>query len=104
MGQRLIDANAIPALFDEQFRATRELILQGEEHLDNLAEGFTEAHKVIMAMPTIDAVLVVRCSECKHWMHDVAGCTENVGRCELVNYLVYAAGYCVYGERSVCDG
>lgn len=50
--------------------------------------------------PTIDAVPVVRCAECKHWMKDVAGCTEFVGRCEWANYMVGAIGYCVYGERN----
>lgn len=52
---RLIDANTCPELFDEEYRKTRQLIEQGEEHLDNLAEGFTEAHHVIQRIPTIEA-------------------------------------------------
>lgn len=43
-------------------------------------------------------VEVVRCKECKHWLKDVAGCTDSVGRCEWANYMVGAVGYCVYGE------
>ena len=46
---------------------------------------------------TIDAVSVVRCRDCKHWLKDVPGCTDFVGRCELANYMVGATGYCVYG-------
>ena len=42
---------------------------------------------------------VVRCKDCKHWLKDVAGCTDQVGRCEFANYMVGAVGYCVYGER-----
>jgi hypothetical protein len=44
-------------------------------------------------------VIPVRCKDCKHWLKDVAGCTEQVGRCEWANYMVGAVGYCVYGER-----
>ena len=41
----------------------------------------------------------VRCKDCKHWLKDVAGCTEFVGRCKWANYMVGATGYCAYGER-----
>lgn len=47
----------------------------------------------------VDAVEVVRCSQCLHWKKDFAGCTDFVGRCEYANYMVGATGYCVYGER-----
>lgn len=47
---------------------------------------------------------VVRCKDCKHWLKDVAGCTDNVGRCEWANYMVGAVGYCVYGERKEAEG
>ena len=46
---------------------------------------------------------VERCKDCKHWLKDVAGCTDFVGRCELANYMVGAVGYCVYGERKDGD-
>ena len=49
--------------------------------------------------PTIDAVPVVRCKECKHWRKDFAGCTEFVGRCDYANYMIGENGYCLYGER-----
>lgn len=50
---RPIDADACPELFDAEFKKTKRLILAGEKHLDNLAEGFMEANNVISLMPTI---------------------------------------------------
>ena len=55
---RYIDTKLIPALFDEEFKKTRKLIIEGETHLDNLAEGFLEADRVIQGMPTADVVEV----------------------------------------------
>lgn len=63
---RLIDGDNVRDLFDAEFKETRKLILAGETHLDNLAEGFTEADRVIREMPTVDAEVVVRCKECEH--------------------------------------
>ena len=51
------------------------------------------------AVETVDAVEVVRCLDCRHWLQDVGACTDFVGRCELANYMVGAVGYCIYGER-----
>lgn len=61
---RLIDADNVRDLFDAEFKETRKMILAGETHLDNLAEGFVEADRVIRAMPTVDAEVVVRCKDC----------------------------------------
>lgn len=49
-----------------------------------------------------DAVEVVRCKDCKHWLKDFAGCSDIVGRCEWANYAIGANGYCLYGERKEC--
>ena len=53
---RLIDAENYRNLFNEEFKKTMELIRKGETHLDTLAEGFTEADRVIRTLPTIDPV------------------------------------------------
>lgn len=45
---RLIDADAIPELFDKEYKVTRLLIEQGEEHIDNLAEAFSNKHDEFM--------------------------------------------------------
>lgn len=85
---RLIDADNVRGLFDAEFKETRKLILAGETHLDNLAEGFTEADRVIREMPAVDAEVVVRCKDCRKF--------KTYG-CRMV-----ASGYddfCSYGER-----
>ena len=69
---RYVDVEGFPKLFDAEYKKTRELIEQGETHLDNLAEGFLEADRVIRNLPTADVVEVKhgewlldgRCSEC----------------------------------------
>lgn len=67
---RLIDADALPKLLDAEYKQTMKLIWAGEKHLDNLAEGFTEAsHIAKYIAPTVDAVPVVRCKDCK-WFAD----------------------------------
>ena len=54
----------------------------------------------IRNQPTIDAVEVVRCKDCKNWKHlDHLGCTDFVKLCKWGGYMVGANGYCVYGER-----
>ena len=92
---RLIDADNIRDLFDAEFKETRKLILAGETHLDNLAEGFTEADRVIRQMPTVDAAPVVRCKDCKHYKPEECECG-----CDFAGGLPYvkADDYCSYGE------
>lgn len=92
---RLIDADNVRDLFDAEFKETRKLILAGETHLDNLAEGFTEADRVIRQMPTVDAVPVVRCRDCKH---------EFGGRCSICWFQKRKPDdFCSYGERKEGD-
>lgn len=61
-----LDYDAVKKAFDEEFKSTRKLIESGETHLDNLAEGFTEADRVLRKMLTVDAVKVIRCRNCIH--------------------------------------
>lgn len=51
---RYKDVEGYRKLFDEEYKKTRKLISEGETHLDNLAEGFSEASRVIDRMPTAD--------------------------------------------------
>ena len=60
--------------------------------------------KIINQFPAVNAVPVVRCRECKHWLKDVTVCSGFVGRCDFVKYMVGAEGYCSYGERKDGDG
>ena len=51
---RYKDVENYRKLFDEEYKKTRKLISEGETHLDNLAEGFSEASRVIDRIPTAD--------------------------------------------------
>ena len=93
---RLIDADNARGLFDAEFKATRKLILAGETHLDNLAEGFTEADRVIREMPTVDAEVVVRCKDCEYSYDEISYLCCSHGVC--VDCEVPPNFYCAYGK------
>lgn len=96
---RLIDADNVRPAFNSQYIATKQLIADGEKHLDNLAEGFTEADRVIWSMPAIDAVPVIRCKDCKYYRR-----TEEIhlgsGTCDFVEMVRLDNDFCSKGERS----
>ena len=46
----------IRKLFDNEYKNTQKLINEGETHLDNLAEGFSEAIRVLDMLPAEDVV------------------------------------------------
>ena len=54
---RYKDVENIRKLFDNEYKSTRKLINEGETHLDNLAEGFSEATRVLDMIPIADVVL-----------------------------------------------
>lgn len=90
---RLIDADEALRLFGEEYEETKELIHNGESQLDSLAEGFTEAHHIIKyVLPTVDAVPVVRCKECK-WAGGDFVCYRGM----MVQHK--PEDFCSYGER-----
>ena len=98
---RLIDADEALRLFGEEYEETKELIHNGETQLDSLAEGFTEAYHIIKyVVPTVDAVEVVRCKDCKHYKPDEYECG-----CDFAGGLPYvkAVDFCSYGERRDYD-
>ena len=68
--KRLIDANALSDLLDVEYRRKMGLVKKGETHLDTLAEGIMSVSVLLGTMPTVDAVEVVRCKDCKHWTYD----------------------------------
>jgi hypothetical protein len=97
--KRLIDANDVPELLEKEFVRKWRLVLDGETQLDNLAEGFFSAKSVIWAMPTVDAVEVVRCKDCKWCSHNTPDgfhwCDEHE-RGSLCD-----DDFCSYGERKI---
>ena len=92
---RYINAEGFEKLFDEEYKATRKLINEGETHLDNIAEGFLEAARVIRKIPTADVVEVVRCKDCKFFKYGDY-CDEG----KMEHSRCRENDYCSYGERS----
>lgn len=96
----VLDYNAIRDAFDREFMETMQLIRSGETHLDNLAEGFTEADRVIQKMPTVYAVPVVRCKDCKHFRpcEEIEG-ESWTGWCAYGDFHADDLDFCSRGER-----
>ena len=63
--------------------------------LDNYHSFMAVTDDDIAEMPTIDAVEVVRCRDCKHFVH------ENMlaEHCCLTGSMVCGDDFCSYGER-----
>lgn len=83
---RLIDADYVLQLLRAEYNNTEQLIKQGETHLNNLAEGYTEAAHIMNNVPAVEGTPIVCCKDC-------------VYSCDEVSYL-----YCSYGvcfEREV---
>lgn len=95
---RLIDADALPKLLDAEYKQTMKLILEGEKHLDTLAEGFAEAsHIAKYIAATVDAVPVVRCKDCKYY--DRGECYHPRHERHLQSICQEDDDFCSYGER-----
>lgn len=90
---RLIDADELRKLFKEEYKRTKQMINDGEIHLDTLAEGYTEADHLLRFMAlTVDAVPVVRCGKCI--FYDPESCSN---RCR------HPKGLCNPGESDFCS-
>ena len=96
---RLIEYGKIREQFNAKYKETRKMIIDGETHLDNLAEGFTEADEIIRKLPDIDAVPVVRCGECKHWQRNFGVVDSPNGHCFYLDFEMNGHDFCSYGER-----
>ena len=96
---KLIDADEALRLFGKEYEKTKELIHNGETQLDSLAEGFTEAHHIIKyVLPTVDAVPVVRCKDCKHLVAvNVNG--KGIPTCRVSGMEVAPDEFCSRGEK-----
>lgn len=86
MERRLIDASELEAEFAGPFVQT-----------------YKDCREALRNAPTISAVEVVRCRECKHWDNSTTGNDPFFGTCKLAKYCVGANGYCVYGIRREPD-
>ena len=88
--KRLIDANALKSYMDECSKETRFRVYYGY------------ATSFIDAAPTVDAVEVTRCKDCKYWQDNNDGypheeCRWGHGETPDAN------DFCSYGERKEGD-
>ena len=80
---RLIDADAL---------------IQKRSHAKAYApEMYVIGQGYVMDAPTIDAVLVVRCKDCKHY--DTIGCSKGFGWCEKMYIGTSDNFYCANGKQ-----
>lgn len=84
MGSRYIDAKTIPDLFNKKFKETQKLIAAGETQLDNLAEGFAEAEKIVLFKAPAADVQEVRRGK---WISNDLGGYKWAFHCSLCGFV-----------------
>lgn len=92
---RLIDADA----FEKWAWSNPDVVVDGDGYvLPYAASNFAEEH-------TIDAVPVVRCSQCEKWQKkDESWLCKSFGYCTECMMDCPADHFCSYGERKDGDG
>lgn len=74
--------------------------LSGEKiPAEKLVEAFDMAIEALQDRPTIDAVEVVRCKDCKYSKHLKQYPKVNTWKCTLTDVVYRADDFCSYGER-----
>ena len=96
--KRLIDANALQ-FEPDPWGGMNGVITVGRSAGKTMALIQAALKRMIDDAPTVDAVEVVRCKECKFWSDGVAGCTDHVKICTIGYYMVAENGYCCFAER-----
>ena len=90
--KRLIDANALKSYMDECSKETRFRVYYGY------------ATSFIDASPTVDAVEVVRCKDCKHaWIHPCGYVYCHRDGRNAYEMTFNIDSFCSYGERKEGD-
>ena len=86
----LISANALK----ESIITERNYITPDNAHDIGMCNGLSLAHALVLIAPTVDAVEVVRCKDCKHYKSITCSCGCH---CVSDNW------YCADGERKEND-
>ena len=91
---RLIDADAILKADENSDKA---LVLGSGKALEI---AYAWLKKKVVDAPTVDAVIVTRCGDCKYriyrYINEEIG---EIGGCELFNRAMSNDDFCSYGER-----
>ena len=57
-------------------------------------------YQSVKQLPTVDAVEVVRCKDCKYWTRSAGDDQWSIGDCNLFDKrLVMCNGFCAWAER-----
>jgi len=94
---RLIDADALNELLEHHERMLLYNVKHGNSNksrdfIMGVEDGYYRVQSDIKWIPTVDAVEVVRCKDCKWYdKHDK--------RCKVWNHGVLSIGYCYRGEE-----
>ena len=97
---RLIDAENILKEYEhiDWYCVSKEgQFMRGATTEDNPLIHYYDGEEIIKNAPTVDAVEVVRCKDCKHSWEDIGGLCCSHGAC--VDLTVPGDFYCAYGER-----
>ena len=92
---RLIDADWVFS------NLKQTVVVTGKENAEAVVKALEDYNGLIRNAPTIDAVEVVRCKECKHrYWHDMGKylCEMYYGMSDVSD-----ENYCSYGERREDD-
>lgn len=96
--KRLIDANALL----RKIRFDHDRVMQDPE-IGNPTKWresvcYQRTVRAVKKAPTIDAVEVIRCKDCKYYVLHAGAC-----RHENFNGIIHMNGYCSQGERKDND-
>ena len=100
--KRLIDANALWLVFSEE---AKKIEIGVKDHR-KLAVSKLLIHwcmEKVAKAPTVDAVPVIRCKDCKYWKDVVLKTTEHEKFCDIGFYKTKESGFCSFGERRSDD-
>ena len=91
---RLIDADAILKADENSDKA---LVLGSGKSLEI---AYALLKKKVADAPTVDAVVVTRCKDCKHRIYkDMGEEIGEIGGCGLFNCAMPNEGFCSHGKR-----
>lgn len=92
---RLIDADALIMALRLEYPMI-PMFKESHKEWEKKTEGYRKAEEIISEAPTIDAVSVVRCKECRFgtWDDDI-----EMYDCAVIKGWFEANHYCGYGER-----
>ena len=90
---RLIDADKLIDIIDEW------LDVVGEAWVRKHTSYYGELLGCIEDAPTVDAVEVVRCKDCRYWIESSRCCDNDVYTWYTFSPNTYEEDYCSYAER-----